>query len=146
MRLDVKRQLKEGMKIAPIEKQDEEYSLILSSEDNCMYGAFETKVIKLDELGEDALNNEWICTDLSSMDEEIKCVEFFTANSNDKTKIVSFEDFCIYSFSNNLSGNFESIEMKHVNMKREEYLLLKGLDYEIRLRDRIKQFYEEQGH
>lgn len=146
MQMDVKTQLHEGMKIAPIDKQDEEYSLILSSVDNKMYGVFRTTVIKLDDLDEDALNTQWICTNLNRMDEDIKCIEFAKDKWGNKNKIVSFEDFCIYSFSNRLDEcdeDFESVDMRLINMKREDYMKLKGFTYEIGLRDKIKQFYDE---
>ena len=144
MKMDVKTQLHEGMKIAPIKNQEKEYTLVRSSKDNAMYGVHDTTVIKLDDLGENELDTKWICTNLSYMDEEIKCIEFAKDKWGDENKIVSFKDFCIYAFADRLEEEFESIDMRYLYMKREDYMMQKGFTYEIELRKGIQEFYEKQ--
>jgi len=144
MYIDIKTQLWEGMKIAPIDKHEEEYTLIKSNINNCMYAVYQTTVIKLDDLDEGDLDTKWICTNLSYMEEEIKCIEYEKGKS--ETKIISFEDFDIYLFERSLDeyDDFQSINMRLLNMKREKYLLSKGMNYEIKLRDKIHEFYEQE--
>jgi len=143
MKMDIKTQLHEGMKIAPLENQKLEYTLIKSKKDNKMYGLHRQHIIKLDDMNKDELDNKWICTDLSSLQEEIQCIEF------ENGEIISFEDFCIYelskSFNNwNNDGDFTEVSMRKIGMTREKYNILKGFTYEIRCRDIIAKEYEKQ--
>ncbi len=141
MKMDVKTQLHEGMKIAPLDNQKKEYTLIVSNKDNKMYALHQSHIIKLDDMDKDELDNKWICTDLSSLQEEIQCIEF------ENGKIVSFKDFCIWKLSESLDSwddDFVEIAMKEIKMSREEYNVKKGFTYEIKCRDVVAEKYEEQ--
>lgn len=144
MKMDVKTQLHEGMKIAPLDNQEKQYSLIVSNVDNEMYGVSGTHIIKLNDIDEDELDSKWICTNLSYLAEDIECIEFEKDIFASKMKIVSFEDFCIYSFVDLLDDEIKSIDMKKTIMKREKYLLLKGMNYEIKIRDIVAEEYLKQ--
>jgi len=136
----VKISLKEGMKIAPVDNRSDEYVLIESNKDNKMYGLKDRDIICLDDLKEGALENEWICTSLSSLDKNIECIEF------EDGKIISFDEFDIYAIAElfNISDDdFTQVLMKKVYMSIEEYKIKRGDTYEIKCRDIIALEYKK---
>lgn len=139
MQMDIKTQLHEGMKIAPLDNQEKEYILIQSNKDNCMYGLYQKEIIKLDDL-DDELDTKWICTSLASFKDEIKCVQI------EGKRIVSFDDFCIYKLASMIEQHIDeeySVGMKILRMTREEYMVQKGFTYAFKVRDIIAQTYKQ---
>jgi len=117
MTMDLKVETAEGMKIAPKDNQKKEYTLIISSVDNSMYGVYQSEVIKL----EDEDMNNYICTDLSAFSEEVKVLE-----TEDKKLYLADNDFCIHTFImeqlHEDDEDFQSVDMRILKMSREEYL------------------------
>jgi len=138
MILPVKVGLLEGMEIAPVGNDKKKYTLIKSNKDGKMYALHKTHIIKLDDLGVDTLDNEWICVNLSHLQSILKCIEF------ENGKIVSFDEFDIYKLSESLDDEFTEIAMKIIEMSREDYKIKNGFTYEINCRDIIAQEYEKQ--
>lgn len=139
--LNVTVNLKEGMKIAPINEQDKKYTLIQSSKDKNMYALHQTHILKLDDVPN--LDTDFICVDLSHFKEEVKIIQ--TENNN---FYLIDNDFCMYSFiQNELNENdedFQSVDMKILKMTREKYMIKKGFDYEFKCRDIIASEYKKQ--
>jgi len=136
----VKISLKEGMKITPVDNTSEEYVLIKSSKDGKLYGLRGRSIICLDDLKDGVLEKEWICTSLSSLDKNIRCIEF------ENGKIVSFDDFDIYNFVDkhcDSDDGFIEVSMREINMSLEEYKIRKGETYEINCRDIIALEYKK---
>lgn len=142
-KMDVTVSLKEGMKIALIEKQDEEYILIKSLQDNEMYLLKNQEILKLSEI--ENLDTHWICTDLSYFEKEVTVLE----TENKKLYLMDNNDFCIHSFvSDNLDeddDNFQSVDMRILKMKLEEYMRKTNKNYYLNCRDVIADFYNKKG-
>jgi hypothetical protein len=135
--------LKEGMKIAPINEQEKKYTLIQSSKDKNMYALHRTHILKLDEVPN--LDTDFICVDLNHFEEEVKIIQ--TENNN---FYLIDNDFCMYSFIQNeldeSDEDFQSLDMKILKMTREKYMLKKGFDYEFQCRNIIASEYKKQNN
>jgi len=141
MECTTKTSLKEGMKISPVNRTNEKYVLIKSSKDDKLYGLKGRDIVCLDDFEDGVLENEWICTSLSSLDKNIRCIEF------EDGRIVSFDDFDIYSFAKKYcvsNDEFIEVSMREINMSLEEYKIKKGETYEINCRDIIALEYKKQ--
>lgn len=140
-KLNVIVDLKEGMKIAPINEQDKKYTLIQSSKDKKMYALHQTHILKLDDVLN--LDTDFICVDVSNFKEEVKVIETEKHNF-----YLIDNDFCMYSFIQDeldeSDEDFQSVDMKILKMTREEYMCLKGFDYEFKCRNIIEEEYQKQ--
>lgn len=138
--MDIKVSLKEGMKIAPIDNREKEYILIKSSEDKELYLLHDTEILKLADLKD--VDTNFICTDLSAFENEVKVIE--TGNKN---FYLMENDFCIYTFiSNELDDrdtDFTSLDLRVLRMTREDYMIKKGKLYYLKCRDVISQKYKD---
>ncbi len=138
--IDIKVCLKEGMKIAPIDNREKEYILIKSSEDKELYLLHDTEILKLADLKD--VDTNFICTDLSAFENEVKVIE--TGNKN---FYLMENDFCIYTFiSNELDDrdtDFTSLDLRVLRMTREDYMIKKGKLYYLKCRDVISQKYKD---
>ncbi len=138
--MDIKVSLKEGMKIAPIDNREKEYILIKSSEDKELYLLHNTEILKLADLKD--VDTNFICTDLSAFENEVKVIE--TGNKN---FYLMENDFCIYTFiSNELDDrdtDFTSLDLRVLRMTREDYMIKKGKLYYLKCRDVISQKYKD---
>jgi hypothetical protein len=141
-KLNITVDLKEGMKIAPINEQDKKYTLVQSSKDKSMYALRQSHILKLDDVQN--LDTDFICVDVSHFKEEVKIIQ--TENNN---FYLIDNDFCMYSFIQNeldeSYDDFQSVDMKILKMTREEYLTKKGFDYEFKCRDIIAEEYIKQA-
>ncbi len=141
-RINVTVDLKEGMKIAPINEQDKKYTLIQSSIDKAMYALHQKHILKLDDVPN--LDTDYICVDVSHFKEEVKVIE----TQNDNFYLVD-NDFCIYTFIqdelDDSYEDFQSLDVKILKMTREKFMAKKGFNYELKCRDIIAAEYEKQS-
>jgi len=139
--LNVTVDLKEGMKIAPINEQDKKYTLIKSNKDKKMYALHNKHILKLDDVPN--LDTDFICVDVSHFKEEVKIIQ----TENDNFYLID-NDFCMYSFIENELDesyeDFQSVDMKILKMTKEEYMIKKGFNYEFKCRDIISSEYKKQ--
>ena len=139
--LNVTVDLKEGMKIAPINEQDKKYTLIKSNKDKKMYALHNKHILKLDDVPN--LDIDFICVDVSHFKEEVKIIQ----TENDNFYLID-NDFCMYSFIENELDesyeDFQSVDMKILKMTKEEYMIKKGFNYEFKCRDIIASEYKKQ--
>lgn len=151
MKFDVKADLKEGMKIMPIDlfqKGEKEplYTMVKSSVDGELYGHFRNQVFKMSEVDEE----NFIVTDLSALEAVDSYIEIKVSDT--KMELFHYRDESIFNELEDAIGaqcymdseGFSEIPMRVVSMDRESYLTrLHGEDYyDFKLRATIKDYYD----
>ena len=149
MVMDIRTQLKEGMKIKPLgtfsSDHDPEYTLVRSSDDGELYGYFQKDIIKLSEIQED----KYICTGLDALEERREYLEIKI--NPKKTELLDHRDNILSSIEeaidNAYSDNegWSEIEARLIMRTREEYLKsIYGEKFiSLVLRDKIKDIYDK---
>ena len=148
--MKVTTQLKEGMKIMPIESHNKkettpEYTLIIDKSDGEMYGFYNKDIIKLSEINED----DYICTGLDAFEERREYLE--VKISSEKTELLDHRDSTLSAIEEAIDHNgyyadeedWVEIEVRKVQATREDYWKrLRGEGcIEFFLRNKIKNFY-----
>lgn len=131
--------LAEGMTIKEVNNPDsEKYTLVLSKQDNELYGLGNRTILKLSETD----LSKYECISVSKFTDR---KDYFIVETNDGDKVMDDNELISYIKDDVCYSNFSNFSIQKKKMSREEYIIASddpNMRY-IRFRDSIASKYKE---